>query len=162
MLRRHIVWAVVLVGLLFLPTGAAASELLSKVVCTPDTQTRGGTVTASVTFTNNDPSNGYNISRYALMQHFGGLNFSGPKNTAFGPFSIAALTGFNFASSTPCTPGTFGCTTIPGTASTTINFTIPVSVLPKQLVNTGFGFWGTKGSSTKKIQSTTGCTTEAQ
>ena len=147
-MKRQIPLCVVsLLGLL--PSGALANDLSSDVVCTPDTAARGSTVTATVTFQNFDPSS-FVISKYALMQHFGGLNFSGPKNTAFAsPITIPA------ASFT-------GSSTTPGTASTTISFTMPVSVLPKQLVNTGFGFWGTKGSTTKKIRDTSGCSVEAQ
>ena len=163
MVNRSILWAVPLVGLLFLPAGAfASSDIGIKITCTPDTATRGSTVAASVTFKNSN-SISFVLSKYAQMQHFGGLSFSGPKNNAFAsPIMIPALSGVT-ASSTPCTPFTFGCTNVPGTASTTINFTIPVSVLPKQLVNTGFGFWGTKGTSTTKaLQSAGGCSVEAQ
>ena len=161
MVNRSIVWAVPLVGLLFLPAGALADvQVKSKVVCTPDTQTRGGTVTATVTFINGHTDTSFTISKYAQMQHFGGLSFSGPKNTAFASAITVPVAN---ASSTP------------GTASTTISFTMPVSVLPKQLVNTGFGFWGTSTGTTnasgtpigitdtvKKLRSVTGCTVEAQ
>ena len=169
MVNRSIVWAVPLVGLLFLPTGAVAGEAFkAKAVCTPDTANRGSTVTATVTFTNGDPTISFTISKYAQMQHFGGLNFSGPKNTAFAsPITIPHATQTDL-----CPP--FGCFSVtPATASTTINFTVPVSVLPRQLVNTGFGFWGTTttfnasgtptgGDTNKKLRSTAGCSVEAQ
>ena len=171
-MKRQISLCVVsLLGLLFLPAGAVASTVDSfdsKAVCTPDTQTRGGTVTATVTFTNRHADTSFTISKYALMQHFGGLSFSGPKNTAFAsPIAIPHATQTD-----GCPP--FGCFFItPSTASTTINFTVPVSVLPKQLVNTGFGFWGTTttfnasgtptgGDTNKKLRSATGCSVEAQ